>query len=88
MLLLIFPFEIFLDCTAASLQTIISMHVFTHHDHQWELPEPGDMVYLKHFPATRSYVVLRGTILLCKNVLDREGDEVRFSQATVITKVT
>ncbi|CAB1120453.1 unnamed protein product [Ectocarpus sp. CCAP 1310/34] len=40
-----------------------------------ELTAPGDMVYLKHSPAMRSYVVLRGTVLLTNNVLDREGAE-------------
>ncbi|CAM9238776.1 unnamed protein product, partial [Hapterophycus canaliculatus] len=40
-----------------------------------ELTAPGDMVYLKHSPAMRSYVVLRGVILLTSNVLDREGLE-------------
>ncbi|CAM9661387.1 unnamed protein product, partial [Ectocarpus fasciculatus] len=40
-----------------------------------ELTAPGDMVYLKHSPAMRSYVVLRGTVLLTNNVLDREGVE-------------
>lgn len=43
---------------------------------QLELAVPGGMVYLKHSPAMRSYVVLRGTILLCTNVLDRAGAEV------------
>lgn len=47
---------------------------------QLELTAPGDMVYLKHSPAMRSYVVLRGTVLLTNNVLDREGAEVRASQ--------
>lgn len=49
---------------------------------QLELTAPGDMVYLKHSPAMRSYVVLRGTVLLTNNVLDREGAEVRDSQGT------
>lgn len=44
---------------------------------QLELAAPGDMVYLKHSPAMRCYVVLRGTVLLTNNVLDREGVEVR-----------
>lgn len=43
---------------------------------QLELAAPGDMIYLKHSLAMRSYVVLRGTVLLCNNVLDREGAEV------------
>ena len=34
-------------------------------------------MYLKHSPAMRCYVVLRGTVLLTNNVLDREGVEVR-----------
>lgn len=44
--------------------------------HQLELTTPGDMVYLKHSPAMRSYVVLRGTVLLTNSVMDREGVEV------------
>lgn len=43
---------------------------------QLELTAPGDMVYLKHSPAMRCYVVLRGVVLLTNNVLDREGVEV------------
>lgn len=47
---------------------------------QLELTAPGDMVYLKHSPAMRSYVVLRGTVLLTNNVLDREGVEVKHKK--------
>ena len=34
------------------------------------------MIYLKQAPAMRSYVLLRGAVLLSPNVLDREGNEV------------
>ncbi|CAM9939088.1 unnamed protein product [Laminaria digitata] len=40
-----------------------------------ELAGPGDMIYLKQAPAMRSYVLLRGAVLLSGNVLDREGNE-------------
>ncbi len=49
---------------------------FVARSHQLELTTPGDMVYLKHSPAMRSYVVLRGTVLLTNSVMDREGVEV------------
>ena len=40
-------------------------------------------MYLKHSPAMRSYVVLRGTVLLTDNVLDREGVEVSRTEFSV-----
>ena len=45
---------------------------------QLELVAAGELVYSKHSPVVRSYIVLRGTILLCNELTDRDGAEVRF----------